>query len=243
MTKTRTEIVRGTRDWAWRLDWEPTAASVGVAMLAGECGIGHHGHAGMLTACQLCVLPGEPSLTLRFRAATAMVFTTPELDTVALPRGVAVAIDPTSADVLDTVCIDRACRPAHRDAALAFVCHHVAAGAAAPETEPPAADRAAAYLKAHLDEAVTLDALARHCRCAKSTLGFGFRARHGKSPMRYLADLRATHARRCLEQTEMAIGEIAHAVGYTDVATFSHFFRKHAGLSPSDVRRNARWVL
>lgn len=41
-----------------------------------------------------------------------------------------------------------------------------------------------------------------------------------------------------LTETDKPISEIAFSLGYTDPYTFSHFFKKHSGLSPSDFRNN-----
>lgn len=41
-----------------------------------------------------------------------------------------------------------------------------------------------------------------------------------------------------LTETDKPISEIAFLLGYTDPYTFSHFFKKQSGLSPSDFRNN-----
>lgn len=47
-----------------------------------------------------------------------------------------------------------------------------------------------------------------------------------------------SHAKTELTETDKPISEIAFDLGYTDPYTFSHFFKKQSGLSPSDFRNN-----
>lgn len=46
------------------------------------------------------------------------------------------------------------------------------------------------------------------------------------------------HAKNELITTDKPISEIALDLGYTDPYTFSHFFKKHSGFSPTDFRNN-----
>ena len=43
-------------------------------------------------------------------------------------------------------------------------------------------------------------------------------------------------ARRLLNYSEMSVSEIAYELGYTDLQTFSRFFKKQQGVSPNDFR-------
>lgn len=47
-----------------------------------------------------------------------------------------------------------------------------------------------------------------------------------------------SHAKTALTETDESISTIAFNLGYNDPYTFSHFFKKHSGLSPSDFRSN-----
>lgn len=50
--------------------------------------------------------------------------------------------------------------------------------------------------------------------------------------------LHLRHAKAELTETDKPISEVAFDLGYTDPYTFSHFFKKQSGLSPSDFRKN-----
>jgi AraC-like DNA-binding protein len=215
-----------------------------VAVLSGECRAEEQGLVTELGPCTFCAFAYEPSLALEFTDAVAAVFGIPELELPGLAVGVVLTLDELSAGVLHRVFAERPAAQAHRHAALAFVCHELAAAGACGVPGPkPTVARVIAYMQAHLDEPLSLDEVARHAGCSKSALAARFRSENGTTPMRHLAELRIQHARTCLENTEMTVREVASAVGYADVAAFSHFFKNHTGLSPSAARANARWVL
>ncbi|MFI3257477.1 MAG: helix-turn-helix transcriptional regulator, partial [Spirochaetales bacterium] len=50
----------------------------------------------------------------------------------------------------------------------------------------------------------------------------------------YIKKIRMEEAKRCLEQTNMKIFEIAFRVGYSDFGYFSKVFKSYTGFSPKD---------
>ena len=59
----------------------------------------------------------------------------------------------------------------------------------------------------------------------------------GISPKQYINDLRIRSAKALLRDTEYSVTEIGESVGFGDVLTFSRFFSKFAGISPTAYRR------
>jgi len=59
----------------------------------------------------------------------------------------------------------------------------------------------------------------------------------GHSLSEHIRNLRMTAGKHLLETTDLAIGEIAHSLGYSDPAYFSHAFSRATGLSPRAYRR------
>ena len=57
--------------------------------------------------------------------------------------------------------------------------------------------------------------------------------------MHYLAQWRMQIAARMLGERGSKVATIANAVGYESVAAFSRSFKKHAGASPDDWRKQA----
>jgi AraC-like DNA-binding protein len=109
------------------------------------------------------------------------------------------------------------------------------AGTAAPVRDP--VRRSLDYIEAHYHETVSLDDLATAAGLGVSRFSEVFRASLGRSPMRYLAELRLRRAEALLAFSDLNVKRIAGCVGYRSVHYFSRAFRGHAGLSPSAFRR------
>lgn len=59
-----------------------------------------------------------------------------------------------------------------------------------------------------------------------------------KSPLQIIQNRIMIEVRRLLRYTEMPVSEIGYQVGYQDIQSFSRFFKKHEGVSPSQFRSN-----
>ncbi|MBR6729040.1 MAG: AraC family transcriptional regulator [Clostridia bacterium] len=60
------------------------------------------------------------------------------------------------------------------------------------------------------------------------------------SPKQYLSALKLSRAKSMLKNTESPISEIAISSGFQDVLSFSRFFSKNVGLSPTAYRKHKR---
>jgi AraC family transcriptional activator of pobA len=57
-----------------------------------------------------------------------------------------------------------------------------------------------------------------------------------KTPLQYIHNRKMLEARRLLQHSEQSIKEIAVEIGFEDIQTFSRFFKKNEGVSPSEYR-------
>jgi AraC family transcriptional regulator, transcriptional activator of pobA len=57
-----------------------------------------------------------------------------------------------------------------------------------------------------------------------------------KTPLQIINERKMLEARRLLRYTDQAVSDIAYAIGYEDVQTFSRFFKTQEGMSPSAFR-------
>ncbi len=57
-----------------------------------------------------------------------------------------------------------------------------------------------------------------------------------KSPLQYIQDRIFLEAKRILRYTDKPISEIGDDLGFHDIQSFSRFFKKHAGSSPTEFR-------
>ena len=93
------------------------------------------------------------------------------------------------------------------------------------------------YFHDHYQEAISIEdyASSRHM----STCWFirSFRTLTGNTPLQYILSIRMTNARTLLEYTQYNITEVAALVGFDDPLHFSHLFKKHTGVSPSEYRK------
>lgn len=58
-----------------------------------------------------------------------------------------------------------------------------------------------------------------------------------KTPLQYIHNRKMLEARRLLQHSEESIKGIAFEIGFEDIQTFSRFFKKNEGISPSEYRK------
>ncbi|MEM7160876.1 MAG: helix-turn-helix transcriptional regulator [Bacteroidota bacterium] len=59
-----------------------------------------------------------------------------------------------------------------------------------------------------------------------------------KTPLQYIQERIMLEARRLLSNPEKSVKEVAYEVGYSDIPTFSRFFKKNQGQSPSEFKES-----
>lgn len=100
-------------------------------------------------------------------------------------------------------------------------------------------ERCAAYISAHYAENIRLSDLSafsgmsdgHFSRSFKKATGFGFRE--------YMTQVRLSHARRLLLETQKPITEIAALCGFSDSNYFGDAFRRETGYSPRAFRKQS----
>jgi AraC family ethanolamine operon transcriptional activator len=97
---------------------------------------------------------------------------------------------------------------------------------------------AEAFMQAHLDEPITLEAICKAVKTSKSALSYGFQEIFGLSPMAYLKTVRLHGVWRALKASDPAqttvIG-IANRYGFWHMGHFSRDYRQMFGESPSET--------
>lgn len=66
-----------------------------------------------------------------------------------------------------------------------------------------------------------------------------FRAATGLAPGQFIIRARLERARQLLRETDMSVGQIAQALGYSDIYFFSRQFKEYAGYSPTQIRNQS----
>lgn len=85
----------------------------------------------------------------------------------------------------------------------------------------------------------TVESLAQAVAMSCSAFAARFTALAGESPLRYLTAWRIKKASHMLLQGD-PIAAVASAVGYNTDAAFGKAFKKYAGATPGEFRRQAR---
>ncbi|MEM6839813.1 MAG: AraC family transcriptional regulator, partial [Cyanobacteria bacterium P01_C01_bin.120] len=99
--------------------------------------------------------------------------------------------------------------------------------------------QAGIILRNQLVNPPTIEALARQVGTNRFYLYQGFQQMYGTTPFGYLRDCRLLKARQLLMTSELSIGKIATAVGYTSRSNFALAFRQQIGLNPKAFQMEA----
>ena len=124
--------------------------------------------------------------------------------------------------------------------ALADVCLDLAAAPDEfwlPQAQSAELATALAYTLAHLDETLTVGAVAAAISVSERTLARRFAGETGMTWRHYLRRARLIRAMELLADRDRKVIDVAYAVGFTSLSAFNHAFRDFAGETPSSYRR------
>jgi AraC family transcriptional regulator len=92
------------------------------------------------------------------------------------------------------------------------------------------------FMSVHYAEQITLEQLAAEAGISKYHFTRLFHQKLGKTPFRFLTEIRLTAARKMLIATDLRVNEIALACGYTAASYFTIAFTARYGVSPLKFR-------
>lgn len=104
------------------------------------------------------------------------------------------------------------------------------------KVEKDSVDISIEYMQHHLENLVTLEALASSVNLSVSHYSNIFRKKTGYSPIVYFNHLKIQHACQYLQFTTLRVNEISSKLGIDDPYYFSRMFTKIMGISPSEYR-------
>lgn len=96
--------------------------------------------------------------------------------------------------------------------------------------------QAASILRKQMTNPPTVEALARQVYTNRLKLYQGFQAVYGTTPFGYLRNHRMREAYRLLITSDLSVGNISAAVGYTNRNRFAMAFRQRIGLNPKALQ-------
>ena len=119
---------------------------------------------------------------------------------------------------------------------------HAAGRAAAPlPMAPYRLRRAKDFIETHLSEDIGLETMATSAGLSSFHFARMFKKATGKSPYRYLTELRIAKACDMLIGSDQAIAEIATACGFSNQQQFTTTFRRITACTPARYREQARF--
>ena len=98
-------------------------------------------------------------------------------------------------------------------------------------------EKAVHYFNQHFTENINIDEFAKSLNMSTCWFIRRFKQIMKVTPLQYVLSLKMNLAKEHLEYSDMNVSEIAISVGYDNVLYFSRLFSKHAGMSPSEYKR------
>jgi AraC-like DNA-binding protein len=108
---------------------------------------------------------------------------------------------------------------------------------------PPQLDRAVRYLRAHFNESVAAEELAREAFVSHAHLCRLFRRQLDCTPRAYQLRLRLEHSRELLDHPYLSIKEVAAQSGFEDVNYFVRLFKRYYKIPPGAWRKKPTQAL
>ncbi|MEG0256404.1 MAG: AraC family transcriptional regulator [Vagococcus sp.] len=94
------------------------------------------------------------------------------------------------------------------------------------------------YMELHYHDDIQISDIAYSVGIHPNYLSAMFKKEIGVSPKKYLTSLKINKAKKLLTESEDPINLIASSVGFNDALSFSKFFRKELGTSPTEYRKD-----
>ncbi|MBT3200191.1 MAG: substrate-binding domain-containing protein [Phycisphaerales bacterium] len=96
------------------------------------------------------------------------------------------------------------------------------------------------FIQAHACEGVSVKELVINLGINRRTLEKHFRNSIGHSPGQEIQNIRMARAKKLLAETDLSIIRVSQMTGFREPTRLNRFFRKHAEMTPSEYRKQAR---
>lgn len=95
------------------------------------------------------------------------------------------------------------------------------------------------YIKNNFERDISLKDVAKFVFLSPSYFIRAFKEEMGISPISYLLKVRIERAKELLQETDGKIGDIALSVGFSNQQRFNEIFKKYAGITPLQYRKQS----
>jgi AraC-like DNA-binding protein len=93
------------------------------------------------------------------------------------------------------------------------------------------------YIHNNFERDISLGDIAKYVFLSPSYFTRAFKEQTGMSPISYLLKIRIERAKEMLVDTGLKISDIALSVGFSNQQRFNEMFKKYAGLTPLQYRK------
>jgi transcriptional regulator GlxA family with amidase domain len=111
---------------------------------------------------------------------------------------------------------------------------------AAQQAGRPALRELQAWIAGHLDEGLSVAALAAQANLTERSFARAFRREVGQTPAAYVESLRIERARMLLEDGAQSLDAVARATGFRSAEVLRRAFHRRVGVSPAAYRERFR---
>ena len=94
------------------------------------------------------------------------------------------------------------------------------------------------YINSHLSEMITTSDIASNMHLSTKQINRILQNEFDTTGTDYIAGVKCYHAKQLLAFSDISISEIAAEIGYSDVFSFSKFFKRVEGMSPALFRKS-----
>lgn len=108
--------------------------------------------------------------------------------------------------------------------------------------QPLYIDAAVRYINQNIYSSISISQLSHTLGIDRSYFCSLFKKHLGSSPKQYIINLKMEKAKIFLETTDIDVKYIADSLGYGDLYTFSHSFKRKMGMSPSEWRKKKQTI-
>lgn len=94
------------------------------------------------------------------------------------------------------------------------------------------------YVKKHLSEPVSVEALAEHLHRSRSRLSTVFKQETGENLSDFILNQKIEESMNLLRYSDRPIADIAYYLGFSSQSHFTRTFKKYAGVTPNEFRKS-----
>jgi len=99
------------------------------------------------------------------------------------------------------------------------------------------------YMLQNFHKQITVKEVAGIANMSESAFSHFFKKSTNRSYMKFLTEIRLSHACQLLNNTQLNVKEIAYNCGYVNLSNFNRLFKKYRKTSPLEYRKKSAYTI